>query len=81
MSDKDKYIPIDCGDYSNYELAIMRRRKLRLSWQGDDGLSHLETVLPKDLKTQKREEYLIAETSNGDELSIRLDRILTMEQI
>jgi Rho-binding antiterminator len=81
MSEDDKYTPIDCGVYSNYELAIMHRQKLRLSWHGDNGIDHLDTVAPKDLKTDNHEEFLIAESSSGDELQIRLDKIHHMEQL
>lgn len=72
MSD---YIPIDCAEYSEYELAILRKWKLRIVWRDDDGLSHVEMLLPRDLRTFQGEEFLIAETAAGGALEIRLDRI------
>lgn len=72
MSD---YIPIDCGLYSEYELAIIRRWKLRIVWKDADGVSHVEMLLPRDLKTLQGEEFLIAETTSGERLEIRLDQI------
>jgi Rho-binding antiterminator len=72
MSD---YTPIDCALYSEYELAIMRRWKLRIGWKDEAGLSHVETLLPVDLQTRQGEEFLIAETVAGERLVIRLDQI------
>ena len=74
MSD---YQPIACGLYSEYELAIMHRTPLTLSWRGTDGLDHLETLLPKDLETCKGEEFLVLLNAAGEHLRVRLDRILS----
>lgn len=73
MSD---YQPITCGLYSQYELAVMHRTPLTLSWHGLDGLSHLETVLPQDLETCRGEEFLVLLNTAGERLRVRLDRIL-----
>jgi len=70
------YQPIACGLYSQYELAIMRRTPLTLSWRGNDGLSHLETLLPEDLQTCNGEEFLVARSGSGKQFRVRLDRIL-----
>ena len=74
MSD---YIPIDCGQHSEYELAIMQQRKLRLSWQDSDGQTHLETVTPTDLLARRHEEFLVVRTQTREMLELRLDRILS----
>ncbi|MDV3238858.1 MAG: transcriptional antiterminator, Rof [Gammaproteobacteria bacterium] len=73
MSD---YVPIDCGLHSEYELAIMRRQKLRIRWRDAQGMTHIETLLPRDLQTRSGEEFLIAETPENAMLEIRLDRIV-----
>jgi len=73
MSD---YESIDCSTYSEYELAIIRRQRLRMRWRGADDLDHLEVVTPLDLETRAGEEFLIARTSGGDRLRVRLDHIL-----
>jgi Rho-binding antiterminator len=70
------YQPIACGLYSQYELAIMHRTPLTLSWRGNDGLSHLETLVPEDLQTCKGEEFLVARNGAGEQFRVRLDRIL-----
>jgi Rho-binding antiterminator len=72
MSD---YTPIDCDRYSEYELAIIRKWKLRIGWRDADGLSHIEVLRPCDLQTRHGEEFLIAETLAGEPLEIRLDQI------
>ncbi len=74
--DDDNYTPIDCGVYSEYELAIMHRRRLRLHWQDADGIDHVESVMPQDLLTREKSEYLIAERRDGSTLQLRLDHIL-----
>jgi Rho-binding antiterminator len=72
MSD---YTPIDCDRYSEYELAIMRKWKLRIGWRDAHGLSHIEVLRPCDLRTRNGEEFLIAETLACERLEIRLDQI------
>lgn len=78
MSD---YTPIDCGLYSEYELAIIRRRKLRISWHGEDGISHLAVVVPLDLQTRSGVEYLLARDHAGSALELRLDCIQEVQHV
>lgn len=78
MSD---YIPIDCGLYSGYELAIMHRQRLRVAWRDQDGVCHLETLLPLDLQTREHAEYLLARTAAGQTLEVRLDWIVRMNPL
>lgn len=75
------YTPIDCGVYSEYELAIMRKWKLRISWRDTQRLTHIEVLLPRDLQTRCGEEFLIADSHNGDRLEIRLDQITEAKPI
>jgi Rho-binding antiterminator len=69
------YVPIDCAVHSGYELAIMHRRRLRLTWLGDGGITHIMTVIPTDLRTMNHEEFMDATDVQGNRHSIRLDRI------
>ena len=71
----DKYTPIDCGRYEYYELAIMHRQTLFVRWRGEDGVTHLEQLEPRDLRTRDSEEFLCALTVDGHERLLRLDRI------
>lgn len=69
------YQPIACDLHSRYELAVMHRMPLTLCWQGSDGLTHLEKVLPEDLETRNGEEFLVLRNGAGEQLRVRLDRI------
>ena len=75
MSDYD---PVDCALYSRYELAILRRQQLLLSWRDEGDMAHLEVVSPKDLQTCNGEEFLIAERPDGRRLRLRLDKVLAV---
>jgi Rho-binding antiterminator len=70
------YTPIDCGSYSEYELAIMHGKRLRVSWRDAEGPPRIEVLVPVDLRTRQGEEYLVAINHLGAEREIRLDRIL-----
>ena len=72
MSD---YRPIDCRAYGEFELAIVRRQHLRVSWRDNAGLDHIEILKPEDLETCKGEEFLHASNKHGDRFRLRLDWI------
>ena len=71
----EPYQPIACAQHDRYEIAIMRRQKLKISWQDDSGCPHESLVLPVDIKVENGEEFLLAEEEGGERLQIRLDRI------
>ena len=74
------YTPIDCGVHSQFELAIMRRWRLRMRWRDEDEQCHLETLLPRDMETREGAEYMLAESGDHREaLRLRLDRIDSWE--
>ena len=75
------YVPVDCGLYSEYELAIMHRDRLRLSWHDFAGNAHIGVVLPTDLRTRNGAEYMVVTEQDGSMLEIRLDRILHYTRI
>ena len=70
------YKPIDCGLYSEYEVAILLRSRLRLSWRDSKENVHIEGLTPNDLRTRKGEEFLVVTGQDGGQQEIRLDRIL-----
>ena len=72
------YTPVDCGLHSSYELAIMQRQQVRLSWL-EDATVHTETVLLTDLVTRNGEEFMRITRAGGDSLDIRLDHIRRFE--
>lgn len=75
-ADDEIYTPIDCGVYSEYEVAILHRQRMRLHWRDEDGAEYTEVVMPQDLKTEDQREYLIAAGADGSPRRIRLDHIL-----
>lgn len=75
------YRPIDCGRYSAYEVAILHHQRLRLAWLSVEGHHHIDVVRPRDLQTRRSEEFLIAHTSEGETLTVRLDRITACETL
>jgi Rho-binding antiterminator len=68
------YRPIPCATYSDYEVAILHRRKLQLRWV-EANVIHEETVTPIDLHTREHQEFLVCRTGSGAEICIRLDHI------
>lgn len=81
MADQDDYRPIDCHRYSQLEVAILRRWRLRLCWQDEHGDAHVEVVEPFDLRTANHEEFLLARRDNGETLRVRLDRLRNVEPV
>ncbi|HHQ41082.1 MAG TPA: transcriptional antiterminator, Rof [Chromatiales bacterium] len=78
---EDRYRPIPCELHSRYELAVLRRRALTLAWRDPAGATHLERVLPLDVRTRAGAEYLLVRRADGRELEVRLDRILHAEPL
>lgn len=76
--DDNKYQPISCALYSEYELAIMHRQKIKLVWL-ENGLTRVATAQPLDLLTKDHQEFLIAEDHEGQALRIRLDFIQSQD--
>jgi Rho-binding antiterminator len=75
----DAYRPISCALHSEYEVAILHRAKLHLTWCADN-VVYNQRVLPLDLRTRNGEEFLICRTENGEPREIRLDTIRRMER-
>jgi len=74
------YQPVDCAIYDGYELAIMRRRQLRLSWRDAAGVVHLALVRPMDLETREGQEFLVFVDGARVSHRIRLDQIISSAQ-
>lgn len=71
----DLYEPIECGLHSEYELAIMHKSAIQLTWIDDNQHTRSEQVKPVDLVTREKQEYLKAQTRDNILLEIRLDKI------
>ena len=74
------YTPITCGVYERYELAILRRRQLRLCWR-EDNVIYDQTVTPVGLETRAGEEFLVFLDADGSRRRVRLDRIRKTETV
>jgi transcriptional antiterminator Rof (Rho-off) len=73
--DDNQYKPVSCASHSEYELAIMQKRTLRLHWQDARGNTNIEEVLPINLLTRNHSEYLLLINKRGERKQIRLDKI------
>lgn len=71
------YHPVSCDMHSQLELAIMHRTKLSLSWYPAECLQ-TETVLPVDIQTKNKQEFLYVKTDDNKIREIRLDKIKSM---
>ena len=73
------YQPISCALHSEYELAIMHKNTLCLTWRKDGEVVTKENIIPVDVQTKNKAEYLVVKTSELNKLfSIRLDFIIEM---
>lgn len=70
------YTPISCELYSEYELAILRGRTLKVRWKDRYGMDRVETLKPTDLRTRRHAEFMIARNQLGQRRVLRLDRIV-----
>lgn len=69
------YRPITCEEYAELEAAILQGALLRIGWRDQDGLIHVSSLMPLDLRTRRSEEFLVAGAPDRTRLEIRLDRI------
>ena len=73
------YQPISCELHSEYELAIMHKNTLCLTWRKDGVVVTEENVIPVDVQTKNKAEYLVVKTSEQNKVfDIRLDYIIEM---
>lgn len=81
MSNDETYQPISCALHSEYELAIMHKQTLHLSWKDEHGNIQSADVMPTNIQTANHQEFLVAKTADNEQLTIRLDHILEMEVV
>lgn len=73
------YQPISCDLHSQYELAIMHKDKLSLTWHKEGGNITEMDVIPVDVQTKNKAEYLVVKIPRQNDLVfIRLDYIIEM---
>lgn len=74
------YRPVSCDLHSRLELAILRRRSLRLEWQTEDDL-RVDTGVPVDIYTRDGAEWLEVDLVTGEHLRLRLDQMAVIDGI
>ena len=72
------YQPISCELHSQYELAIMHKNKLCLSWLKEGETVTEKNITPVDVVTKNKAEFLVVNTSSENNVFIRLDHIVEM---
>ena len=72
-----KYVPIDCDIHSQYELACIRRRPVRLTWVVGN-VVYDQVVTPIDLQTVAHAEFLVVKLAGDATQRVRLDHIRHM---
>ena len=73
------YQPISCELHSEYELAIMHKNRLCLTWHEDGEVVTEENIIPVDIQVKNKAEYLVVKISGQKEFFIRLDFIIKMQ--
>ena len=68
------YRPISCANHDVFEIAILHRAQLCLTWVEDNVLRD-EVVTPLDIETVNHEEFLIVRSTTGQTFRLRLDWI------
>ena len=74
------YKPISCGAYDVYEIAIMHRQRLHLTWH-EGNVVYDQTITPTNLETRTGEEYLLFRDAEGAVRRVRLDHIRKAEPV
>jgi Rho-binding antiterminator len=76
MSD---YRPIPCAVHEGYQLAVLRRQRLRVRWRTAAGEPMESQGRALDVYARRGEEFLLLEEAGGARLAIRLDHIQAAE--
>jgi transcriptional antiterminator Rof (Rho-off) len=72
------YVPIDCDRHSALELLAMRRTPVIVRSRQPEGTVSVVEAVASDVLTRDGAEYLILRDQADEELSIRLDRLLSL---
>ena len=75
-----QYIPIACSLHDLYEIAIMHRTRINITWIDDSGRDHEEVIMPMDIVVKKSEEFLLFFDGKGNERMVRLDHITLLDE-
>ena len=70
-----EYQSIGCGLHEQYQYAVIKKYRLALHWFDASGKEFKAEVLPVDVITREKAEYLRVEIGQQETIDIRLDRI------
>lgn len=73
----NKYIPIACEVYGNYELAILRHAQMRFCWHARGGIARIESLVPMSIRTHRQGEFIVLRNRRGGVRVVRLDHIIS----
>lgn len=74
------YLPIACMQHERLEFSVLRRIPLKLEYRLE-GQHRVEKVMPLDVATRDGAEWLKFRREDGSAEEIRLDRILSFEEV
>lgn len=77
---EQEYLPIACMQHERLEFSVLRRIPLMLKYRLE-GRHRVEKVMPLDVATRDGAEWLKFRHEDGSEEEIRLDRILSFEEV
>ena len=75
----ESYLPISCSLHDEYEITIMHKKHINIEWSDNAGVQYTGKILPKEILVKNKQEFLVANTEDGNELCIRLDRITLLD--
>jgi hypothetical protein len=64
-----------------YEIAIIQRQPMRVSWLGARGVPRVEALRLVKLRTHRHAEYMIAYNRAGQRRVLRLDRVYSARSL
>ncbi|MHB1592399.1 MAG: transcriptional antiterminator, Rof [Sulfuricella sp.] len=77
---EQEYLPIACIQHERLEFSVLRRIPLMLEYRLE-GQDRVEKVMPLDVATRDGAEWLKFRHKDGSVEEIRLDRILSFEEM
>lgn len=77
---EQEYLPISCMQHERLEFSVLRRIPLLLKYRVE-GDNRVEKVMPLDVATRNGAEWLKFRREDGNVEEIRLDRILSVEEV
>lgn len=77
---EQEYLPIACMQHERLEFSVLRRIPLMLKYRVESE-HRVEKVMPLDVATRGGAEWLKFRREDGSVEEIRLDRILSFEEV